>query len=81
MAEENEVLGENLPQYNSAHHKSHITCLGFNLGHCGGKLVTNRMNYSTTDKTQSNMSYLLEKNYSILLVRRLFKRNLTMHTK
>jgi hypothetical protein len=43
-----EVLGENLPQFRSGHHRSH-TCLvpPRTRGRRGGKLVTNNPSYGT----------------------------------
>jgi hypothetical protein len=43
LAAETEVLGENLPQCNSVHHKSHMTCPGL----VSGKPATNRLSYGT----------------------------------
>jgi hypothetical protein len=56
-------------------HKSHITCLGLNLGHCGGKKVTNHLSYGMADKRicRERGYSLLETNYTILLYRCLFK--------
>jgi hypothetical protein len=45
MAQETEVLGENLPQCHFVHHKTHMFCPDANLGYCGGKPATNRLSY------------------------------------
>jgi hypothetical protein len=44
---ETEVLGENLAQCHSGHHRSHIS-LASNLGHHGGKPATNLLSYGTS---------------------------------
>jgi hypothetical protein len=46
-ARETEVLGENMPQYHYAHHKSHMMWPGANPSRCGGKAATNRLSYGT----------------------------------
>jgi hypothetical protein len=45
LAEETEVLGENMPRRHFIHHKSHLPDQGANPGGRGGKLATNRFNY------------------------------------
>jgi hypothetical protein len=45
IGRETEVLGENLPQCRSVHHKPHILCSDANPGHSGGKPATNRLSY------------------------------------
>jgi hypothetical protein len=47
LAGETEVLGENLPQYQFVHHKSHMTWTGANPGSRGGEPATNRLSYGT----------------------------------
>jgi hypothetical protein len=48
LAEETEVLGENLSQCRFAHHKPHMTWQGENPGCRGRKRATNRLSYGTT---------------------------------
>jgi hypothetical protein len=47
LAGETEVLGENLPQCLSVHHKPYLTWPGLEPGRRGGKLATNRLSYGT----------------------------------
>jgi hypothetical protein len=47
VAGENEVIGENLSQCHSVHHKSHMIWQGANPGRRGGKPATNRLSYGT----------------------------------
>jgi hypothetical protein len=45
LAGETEVLGENPPQRNFVHHKSHLPDPGSNPGRRAGKPATNRLSY------------------------------------
>jgi hypothetical protein len=45
LAEETELLGENLPQSHIVHHKSHLPDAGSNPGRRGGKPATNHLSY------------------------------------
>jgi hypothetical protein len=47
LAEENEVLGGNLPQCGFVHHKSHMNWPSANPDRRGGKPATNRLSYGT----------------------------------
>jgi hypothetical protein len=47
LAGKTEVLGENLPQWQIVHHKSHMSRPGANADHHGGEPATNRLSYGT----------------------------------
>jgi hypothetical protein len=47
LAEETEVLGENLPQCHFDYHKSHMTWPGLQSGCRCGKSATKRLSYVT----------------------------------
>jgi hypothetical protein len=71
LAGETEVLGENLSQRHSVHHKSYMTRPGFKPGRRGGKPATNRLSYGAASAT-----CLLLRNRSIQAEDRSLKRKM-----
>jgi hypothetical protein len=59
LAEETELLGENMPWRHFVHHKSHLPDPGANPGRRGGKPATNRFSYGAA-REDSWHSLLLE---------------------
>jgi hypothetical protein len=51
LAGDTKVLEENLPHYQFAHHKSHMTLPGLKPSHHGGQPATNCLSYGMAIKT------------------------------
>jgi hypothetical protein len=61
LAGETEVLGENIPQRNFVHHKSHLPDPGANPGCRGGKPATNRLSYGAANQLRYRVPPLIKK--------------------